>query len=316
LLEGRSVKLEIRILSWNLHDLPWFLDPHHSERLRRVTARTVELLPDIITFQEVWLKGDEQPLARALAAVDYDVFESPPGRLGLKESGLLTCVARRSGWTIDTGWRERFVAAAAAIKFWEGDGLSRKGMQILWLRHADHGPLIMINTHLQSQYRNRYTGVRVQQLAQLTQLAEIQATDGIPLIVCGDFNTEPSESRVYRLLSSPPWIDLTEPFRRTCGCYTSYAASDRPTEWIDYIIARGDPTLRTTMELTLEMNRHKDDPYSDHQGLFGILTIERVPIRLSLVPSMIALGHVRCVSTRRRCIENLLYAAVAKGLGL
>src|SRR6516225_6616714 len=127
------MRRELSVLSWNLHGLPWFLGPHHAERLRRVTAKTLELSPDIVTFQEVWLKSDEQPMIRDLKARGYSVMESPAGRLGLQESGLLTCVHAGTGWRIETGWRERFFASAAAIKFWEGDGLSQKGMQLLWL---------------------------------------------------------------------------------------------------------------------------------------------------------------------------------------
>jgi endonuclease/exonuclease/phosphatase family metal-dependent hydrolase len=269
------MKREIRILSWNLHDLPWFLGPHHSRRLRHVTKRALELSPDIITFQEVWLRGDQQPMVQELTTAGYDVVESPSGHLGLKESGLLTCVATNSRWAIDTRWRERFAASAPAVTFWEGDGLSHKGMHILRLHHPEQGKMVLINTHLQSQYRNSYAEVRRQQLAQLTQLAETQAVDGIPLIVCGDFNTEPSESHVYSLLSDSPWIDLTTPFREACGsCKTYYKTRDEADAWIDYIIAWRDATLSIDMDLRLETNLYRDNPYSDHQGLYGVIAID------------------------------------------
>jgi endonuclease/exonuclease/phosphatase family metal-dependent hydrolase len=302
------VRRDLHVLSWNLHDLPWFLSPHHAERLKRVTARLIELSPDIATFQEVWLEEDARPMIVALKARGYDAVESPD-RLGMKDGGLLTFVRRGSGWAISVTRRQEFWDSAPAIKIWEGDGVAHKGFQLTTLRHRDYGDLVVVNTHLQAQYGNAYESVRRHQLEQLLKGAGAQAGGGVPVLVCGDFNTDASEP-LHELFADDPWIDLTEPYRRRCTCKTSFSDRDTLNAWIDYIVARRDPCLSFAADIELQTNLHKDDPYSDHEGLFATVVIEDVD-QASLFFGLAMLAAVRGPSTRRRALRHM--AAIVLG---
>jgi endonuclease/exonuclease/phosphatase family metal-dependent hydrolase len=293
------MKRQISLLSWNLHGLPRPLAPNHSERLRRVTTRALQLKPDLIAFQEVWLDSDQVRMAATLRSAGYEVFAPASGTFGLKASGLLTCVRAASGWQATTNWRARFRRSASALKFWEGDGISHKGMEFVRLSHQTHGELVFINTHLQSQYWNKYVIVRQRQVEQLTSAAASLGVDGVPLLVCGDFNTDPSEQAVYPLFATSPWSDLTTTYRHLCvGCKTLYNRRGDLAAWFDYVIARRDPTLKIAMDLTLENNVRRDDPFSDHQGLSGIVAIESA---VAPQPSAsVALAPGMCCSQARQ----------------
>jgi endonuclease/exonuclease/phosphatase family metal-dependent hydrolase len=270
----------------------------------------LELHPDIVAFQEVWVEETARPMIQAFQAEGYEVIDSPT-RSNLKQSGLLTFVRTTSGWAIDARRYEPYWDRAPVHKVWEGDGLARKGLHIARLRQGDK-PLVIVNTHLQARYRNGYETIRSRQLKQLLGAADVCAVEGVPVLVSGDLNTEPSE-RLYELFSNDSWIDLTQMYRQRRGeCSTSMAAGG-PNGWIDYILARCDPSLRISADIHLEENGGKDDPYSDHHGLLATVYIEQIPKRVR--ERLVEAPHIE-IPARRVRRKSITAAGISRAFGM
>lgn len=312
--------MDLDIVSWNVHGLPWPLDlhwlpfdrtPRHGERVANILAHlhTLRPRPDIVAFQEVWRDDDAARIKFALSG--YHVVESRNAPI-VRPTGLLTCI-RQDRWEVVDAISTEYPTGA------DVDAKSHKGFHMVTLRdRTTSEPLMFINTHLQSQYAKHgpktYPEVRIAQIRAMTAAAKKKPT-GVPLLASGDFNTYPypSDRDVYRHISDgAPWIDLTKQARAACGCETNFD-SDLPTDkdgWIDYLLWYSDPTLRSEANIRLIVNRRIDDPYSDHQGL-------RAHVRITppaVLPALSTIGLVLVTqrSTRRQWLMSV--AAVAADL--
>ena len=72
------MKTALSVVSWNLHGVPFITT--RETRFGRVAARLLEMSPDVVLFQEVWLRRDAGQLIRHLDA-SYDPVPLPVGRL-------------------------------------------------------------------------------------------------------------------------------------------------------------------------------------------------------------------------------------------
>jgi endonuclease/exonuclease/phosphatase family metal-dependent hydrolase len=259
----------LSLISWNLHGVPFV--SARRERFRRVAARVLDTAPDVVLFQEVWLHRDAGQLARDLDG-SYAAVPAPIGKLPLRASGLLSFVRRNSGWTIKHSQLHRFAEKASWWRFWEGDGLGRKGVHQIHLER-ERANVLLLNTHLQAAYRwNSYERIRRPQLAQLCAL-----TTGLdrrwPVIVSGDLNTRPSERLYHELLAH--WRDLTNARRQQSAGGTHLDGSRVGGGWIDYILARRhDAWTVHADDIRLIESTRPDVPYSDHQGLHARLRMQ------------------------------------------
>lgn len=260
------MRTALSLISWNLHGVPFIVA--RRERFHRVASRVLDAEPDVVLFQEVWLHRDAGQLVHDLGA-SYEPVSAPIGRPLLRTSGLLSFVRRSSGWTIRNSQLHRFAHKAPVWKFWEGDGLGRKGVQEIQLER-DRVSVLLLNTHLQAAYRwNSYEPIRRPQLAQLCDL--IQRLDRRwPVIASGDLNTRPSESLYHELLAH--WCDLTDAKRQQSARGTYFDGSASPGDWIDYILARRHDSWDVHAEdIRLIEHAEPDAPYSDHHGLHAQL---------------------------------------------
>jgi endonuclease/exonuclease/phosphatase family metal-dependent hydrolase len=261
----------LSLISWNLHGVP-FVSPRRA-RFRRVAAHVLDSGSDVVLFQEVWLRRDAGQLTRALDS-SYVPVTAPSGRLPLRASGLLSFVRRNSGWVVKHSQLHRFTANAPLWKFWEGDGLGRKGVHQIHLER-DRAGVLLLNTHLQAAYRwDSYERVRDSQLAQLCAL-----TEGLdrrwPVIASGDLNTRPSERLYDGLLVH--WHDLTDTPRQQRVGGTHLDGTAAGGGWIDYILARRHDSWNVHAEdVRLIESTQPDVPYSDHQGLHARLRLHAV----------------------------------------
>ncbi|GEM_PF-1226764 len=82
-----------------------------------------------------------------------------------------------------------------------------------------------------------------------------------PIVVCGDFNSQPFDPRVRRLAGI-----MTDAFRATSTGFGYTLTSKAPTKRIDYVWTRGLRPLRT---------RVVDSPHSDHLPLLAELAFPR-----------------------------------------
>jgi len=262
----------LSLISWNLHGVP-FVSARRA-RFRRVATRVLDTRPDVVLFQEVWVHRDAGQLARDLSG-SYEPVPAPRGVFPLRASGLLSFVRRNSGWAISDARLHRFAERAPWWRFWEGDGLGRKGVQQIHLER-DRARVSLLNTHLQAAYRwNSYERIRRPQLAQLAALMQ-RLDHRWPVIASGDLNTQPDEHLYHEVLEH--WHDLTDATRQP-GVATHLNGSAGEGGWIDYILARRHGSWHVHAEdLTLIESTEPDVPYSDHQGLHARLRIAPVAV--------------------------------------
>ena len=241
------------------------------ERFRRVASRVLDTKPDVVLFQEVWLHRDAGHLTDDLSA-HYVPVPGPHGRLPLRMSGLQSFVRRGVGWSIRHSRFHRFTRWAPRWKFWEGDGLGRKGVHEIQLERAG-ASVSLLNTHLQASYAwNNYEPIRRPQLAQLCALTQ-RLDRRWPVIASGDLNTSPNEHLYHELLTH--WSDLTAGKRQESGRGTHLHSNGVEGDWIDYILARRHDSWDVHAEdVSLIENSGPDVPYSDHQGLHAQLRLQ------------------------------------------
>lgn len=131
------------------------------------------------------------------------------------------------------------------------------------------------------------------------------------MLVCGDFNTDAGEP-LHDMFSNGAWQDLTEAYRRRCACKTNFSDRDTLDMWIDYVVARRDPCLEFSADIELQTNTHKDDPFSDHQGIFAKVRIDDVVAESSLLVGVATTIAMRGPSNRRTALKKI--AALAAGV--
>jgi endonuclease/exonuclease/phosphatase family metal-dependent hydrolase len=265
----------LRLVSWNLHGPPTVASM--DLRLARVAHVLLEREPDLVLLQEVWFRGDAERLRRALES-KYEVVPDEStitqhllGWLaGFRKSGLLIFWLKTSEWHAAPRSSFRaFTAHASSWKFWQGDGLSTKGVQ--WVELNRTGLRVLVfNTHLQSPYSKdedlfggeySYLSERRDQVRELLNAMDENGGRGMS-IVAGDFNMVPDDLMpevVGRL------TDLTEQYRKTHDGATTIGSDGAPKDWIDYVLARGP--WATRQHIRLIANRRADCPYSDHHAL-------------------------------------------------
>jgi len=259
--------MKLSVLCWNLHGVPRPISRDPRGRLQRASAKIRELCPDVVLLQEIWSGWGVEILLRALHP-DWKAL-SVPRRGGAPSGGLLALVRVAGGW-IAGGAPEfhRYNSSAPAWKIWEGDGISGKGALIVSLERNGER-LFAVDTHLQSQYAGSdYFTVRDAQLRQLGTLVA-RLDQRVPAIIAGDFNTDCGEPLYSRIAEMG--IDLAAQAREGRG--TNFDLCDGRPAWIDYILGPDSRRWSAAAEIELIMNRRFDDPYSDHHGLWCMVTL-------------------------------------------
>lgn len=240
--------------------------------MRLAAAVLLEQAPDVILLQEIWTAKALKVFQHALGE-GYAVLTGEHGH-GRHCGGLLTLI-KKTTWSV-TGAPQftQYQAQGPAWRFWEGDGLMKKGALAVVAKSFVTGREVrFVNTHLQSQYgyfRNAAGELRArlayvpERIAQLRQLERLSEDDDRLVIIGGDFNTEPYEWSTLHLPAT--WQDLTTPLR-LAGEPASYIDKTGPMAWYDYVFAQSPAKGHLDAEARLIRNSAADDPYSDHHGL-------------------------------------------------
>lgn len=280
---------DLRVLTWNVHGIPTV--PVMDERISRIASAIRERRPDIVFLQEVWFKGDARLFAEALGR-DYTRLEDPPTvadtfvyrAAGFRRGGLLTFWRTDRGFAVDalrSGFTY-FANGCSGCPLQQGDGFAHKGVQQTAMRMRGMD-VVLLNTHLQSQYPEAAQAYELVRSEQIDDLASrVKRIDRAALvIVSGDFNTAPRgpDEWLYQRLTAG-LRDLTEPFRSrccasigepaagACPCVTQVVGNGAAAEWIDYLLVRPHAQweVRATY-LNLIRSQSEDCPYSDHSGI-------------------------------------------------
>jgi endonuclease/exonuclease/phosphatase family metal-dependent hydrolase len=155
------------------------------------------------------------------------------------------------------------------------DGIAGKGVQRFAISDGERQVLVL-HTHVQAQYPGRGNGYEELRRAQIGELLA-QAREpfrGEMVLVAGDFNVREDEAATYASLTAE-LDDLTAGYRHACGgCGTFDSRDGSETWWIDYVLARRGGSARL-VRVDRIRNRARDDPYSDHHGVWVELALGR-----------------------------------------
>jgi endonuclease/exonuclease/phosphatase family metal-dependent hydrolase len=228
-----------------------------------VSIQIREQQPDLVLLQEVWLTVYRNRLERLLSD-EYEATFVPRTMTGWPAGGLLVFRRRAVGWSVEEITFTRYDRAASWWRLDEGDGLSGKGyLAIQLLKNSQR--LLVVNTHLQSQYpehAREYEEIRRSQLNQLqSYLSNIPSSQLV--LIAGDFNTKPTE-RLFGSHLDPLGTDLTRAEREESASGTAFNERGESKDWIDYVITRH---FDAEADVVLIRNESIDVPYSDHHGL-------------------------------------------------
>jgi endonuclease/exonuclease/phosphatase family metal-dependent hydrolase len=265
----------LAVLTWNIHGLPF--DDSVPPRMEAIAREIQQRRPDLVLLQEAWLDVEAGRLGCRLAR-DYDRVPDPPGvrsgflsAFGHRRGGLLAFVRRESAWRIEpepAPSLTEYTQSSPWYRYEHLDGVAGKGVQRFAIGDGVRRALVL-QTHAQTQYPNSgyvYDEIRRSQIAELLAQARA-APPSDTLIVAGDFNVREGEASLYGPLAAE-LDDLTADYRRSCGgCGTFVGREGLETWWIDYVmVGRRIPVKATRVDRV--RNRARDDPFSDHHGVW------------------------------------------------
>jgi hypothetical protein len=185
------------LLSLNTFGVPFYLS---SGRIKRLAAEISRLKPTVACLQEIQQNAYLPLLQRGLAAYPQLTFYCNP--LAPK-GGLFTAAVSTS-----PGIKNEFYPywnRGKPISLGFSDWALKKGALLVELEFHAHR-FVILNTHLQANYRgdwrlsNEQTQIQLDQVKDLVKLIQAQPVDAW-VIVCGDFNF-PRQSPAYQEMIS------------------------------------------------------------------------------------------------------------------
>lgn len=174
---------ELRLATFNIQFTP-VVGPHRATRARAIVTELKQLDPDVVAFQEAFVDADVQLLTDLLTENTRLTFHLrfPSSRVG---SGLLVS----SAFPILRQAFEPFSDYGPVWRFWEADGLARKGVALARLSLPSGVLVDIFNIHAQAYYPwNRYDEIRGRQLTQARRFVEQRINPSIPAFLLGDIN--------------------------------------------------------------------------------------------------------------------------------
>ena len=245
----------LKILTWNMWMMPWFTfqSPRNRQRSAAIADELLKQDFDILCLEKSFDGGARDVLTKALGA-------RYPYRYGPANSGFSLKV--NSGvWILSrfplSNYHEIQFRDCAAIECF-----SRKGALMLTGEFQGHRFQI-IATHLQGEegavYTPEHQQIRDRQMTQIrNELVARYGTQGVPLFLCGDFDTPrqgksnpPRETDGYRFIlntfggpqnHSDYFITLDD----TCAHNDLAMTNTGRTDELDYILVRPNgAALRT-----------------------------------------------------------------------
>ncbi len=250
---AEAPSLRVRVLSWNVWDLPVISD-HLDARVARIGPAIARLEPDLVALQELWEADDARRIGDDLRAAGL-VHQTAPN----EDTGLLIA----SRWPIEATRFAPFTLGKAPWAPWHVDWVATKGVVQVDVQ-TPVGPLTFADTHLQGRYRtDLYPDTR---LAQALEVAEATAPrrEGVvpPLVLAGDLNS-PSHELPYEVLEV------------SCGLRPT---SERSA--LDAVLVRDGTAVRVVeassrhaLEEVVELDDGVAAPLSDHPAVLAELTL-------------------------------------------
>ena len=251
----------LKIVTFNIHDM-YVESDDRPERMRAIADKLCELDPDLVGFQEAFIKKDRRILIERLRKGSRLAHHQyyPSGVVG---SGLLICSAH----PIAEHGFFKFSESNPFYKIKEGDWWAGKGVALARVELADGGVLLdFYNTHAQASYGNpAYKIIRKKQMAEVAGFINRTRTRVGPLLLVGDMNCWVGQEDFKTVVQG---ADL----RRTMKI---------PSR-IDHIFAGNDPRYAIEVLGTVAIEgeiavKGGTSALSDHRGYMSTLRIVPVP---------------------------------------
>ena len=244
----------LRVATFNIHDM-YVESDNRPERMRAIADRLCELDPDLVGFQEAFVKKDRKLLLERLAKGSRLRYQRyyPSGVVG---SGLLIA----SAFPIVDHAFFRFSESNPFYEIKEGDWWAGKGVALARVGLPNGTVLDFYDTHAQASYgKPAYRAIRKKQMVEVAGFINSTRSGAGPLLLVGDMNC---------------WVGQEE-FEAVARGANLRRVMKIPSR-IDHIFAAIDPHCLVEVLETIEI-KGKAFPLSDHHGYMSTLRLVPVP---------------------------------------
>ncbi len=181
---GLTKPVSLKIVTFNIQDI-YIVSTDRAERMYAIAEKLSTLDPDIVGFQESFVKKDRRILTEKLknnSRLQHHQYY--PSRVG--GSGLLIS----SAFPIIEEAFVRFRDSNPFYKITEGDWWAGKGVALARIELPDGNGLVdFYNTHAQADYgSSTYRIVRKNQMSQLAGFVNESRGGATPALLVGDMN--------------------------------------------------------------------------------------------------------------------------------
>ena len=181
--------MNLRILTYNIHGLPWSKNNSAS-----IVLYISHILPDVLCLQEVFTKTLCDFYVDQLSRLGYTVVVPRDSGVSVLGSGLLTAV-------LSSRFRVLSHCFYPYMSYYTIEIGANKGFHTLRLEDGEGRRILVVNTHTQSSTEfSGSDGAAIARKAQFTELVHWLEHDPNPVILAGDMNCEYSPHPSVRFI--------------------------------------------------------------------------------------------------------------------
>lgn len=238
--------MQIKIITFNIWDLPLKISLKRQERIARLGGYLKEWQPDVICLQESFDVNNRRRLRQDLGYKNYYVpTDCDEARLAffvkrLDLTGGLVVLSRFPIIESD------FTSFPRPFRMAPAERLARKGFLKVMVE-TPAGLVLIVNTHLYTSGLTSNPDLRLSQIRYL--LSELEGFDDVPVILSGDFNEDVAYGgkEFFRRIAAAGFVDGArvlktgyEPTQRAENIYPpAWAFPINISRRIDYVFVRG-----------------------------------------------------------------------------
>ena len=252
---------ELRLATFNVQ-LTRVVGRNRDIRARAIAETLAQLDPDVVGFQEAFVDADVQLLTDLLTKRTRLAFHQrfPSSHIG---SGLLIS----SAFPFQRVAFEPYDDYAPVWRFWEADGMARKGVSLARLKTSNGVLVDIFNSHAQAAYPwNRYDDIREGQLLQARRFTEQRIHPSIPAFFLGDINCGEG-SRPFEALTGSGFMERA--MNISSGIDHIFHVLQQGGSRVEVLFTQPIEKKWVENGVSLEL--------SDHPGFFSIVRVHPQP---------------------------------------